>query len=129
MLRKIHGTNFFHIKFLGRTYIKCQNAPVLPPTQVFYFNGQAIINENVLPVHIRPRGVVDERELQQRAEHKREADASPHVDGLGVGHGWQRGVDAGRLSGHGQQGGHTWTSKVHIYAVFHRGWEIHCYNP
>jgi hypothetical protein len=42
MLRKIHGTNFFHIKFLDRTYIKCQNEPVLPPAQVFYFNGQAL---------------------------------------------------------------------------------------
>jgi hypothetical protein len=42
MLRKIHGTNFFHIKFLGRTNIKCQNGPVLPPAQVFYFNGQAL---------------------------------------------------------------------------------------
>jgi hypothetical protein len=37
---KIHGTNFFHIKFLDHTYIKCQNEPVLPPAQVFYFNGQ-----------------------------------------------------------------------------------------
>jgi hypothetical protein len=36
ILRKIHGTNFFHIKFLGRTNIKCQNEPVLPPAQVFY---------------------------------------------------------------------------------------------
>jgi hypothetical protein len=43
MLRKTHGTNFFHIKFLDRTYIKCQNGPVLPPAQVFYFNGQALI--------------------------------------------------------------------------------------
>jgi hypothetical protein len=42
MLRKIHGTNFIHIKFLDRTNIKCQNGPVLPPAQVFYFNGQAL---------------------------------------------------------------------------------------
>jgi hypothetical protein len=42
MLRKIHGTNFFHITFLDRTNIKCQNGPVLPSTQVFYFNSQAI---------------------------------------------------------------------------------------
>jgi hypothetical protein len=42
MLRKIHGTNFFHIKLLGHTNIKCQNEPVLPPAQVFYFNGQAL---------------------------------------------------------------------------------------
>jgi hypothetical protein len=42
MLRKNHGTNFFHIKFLVRTNIKCQNGPVLPPAQVFYFNGQAL---------------------------------------------------------------------------------------
>jgi hypothetical protein len=42
MLRKIHGTNFFLIKILNRTNIKCQNGPVLPPAQVFYFNGQAL---------------------------------------------------------------------------------------
>jgi hypothetical protein len=42
MLRKIHGTNFFHIKFLGHLNIKCQNGPVLPPAQVFYFNGQPL---------------------------------------------------------------------------------------
>jgi hypothetical protein len=44
MLRKIHGTNFFHIKLLDRPNIKCQNKPVLPPAQVFYFNGQALHN-------------------------------------------------------------------------------------
>jgi hypothetical protein len=43
MLRKIHGTNFFHIIFLDRTNIKCQNGPVPPSAQVFYFNGQALI--------------------------------------------------------------------------------------
>jgi hypothetical protein len=42
MLRKIHGTNFFHVIFLGRTNIKCQKEPVLPTAQVFYFNGQAL---------------------------------------------------------------------------------------
>jgi hypothetical protein len=42
MLRKIHGTNFSHIKFLDRPNIKCQNGQVLPPAQVFYFNGQAL---------------------------------------------------------------------------------------
>jgi hypothetical protein len=42
MLRKIHGTNFFHIKYLDRTNIKCQNGLVLPPAQVFYFNGQVL---------------------------------------------------------------------------------------
>jgi hypothetical protein len=41
-LRKIHGTNFFHIKLMDRTTIKCQNEPVLPPAQVFYFNGQVL---------------------------------------------------------------------------------------
>jgi hypothetical protein len=41
-MRKIHGINFFHIKFLDRTNIKCQNGPVLPPAQVFYFNGQTL---------------------------------------------------------------------------------------
>jgi hypothetical protein len=42
MLRIIHGTNFFHIKFLDRTNIKCQNGRVLPPGQVIYFNGHAL---------------------------------------------------------------------------------------
>jgi hypothetical protein len=42
MLREIHGTNFFHTKFLDRPNIKCQNGPVLPPAQVFYFNCQAL---------------------------------------------------------------------------------------
>jgi hypothetical protein len=42
MLRKIHGTNFFHIKLLDRTNIKCQNGPVLPPAHVFYFKGLAL---------------------------------------------------------------------------------------
>jgi hypothetical protein len=42
MLRKINGTKFFHIKFLRRTHIKRHNGPVLPPAQVFYFNGQAL---------------------------------------------------------------------------------------
>jgi hypothetical protein len=42
MLRKSHGTNFFHVKFLDYPNIKCQNGPVLPPAQVFYFNGQAL---------------------------------------------------------------------------------------
>jgi hypothetical protein len=50
MLRKIHGTNFFHIKFLGRLNIKCQNGSVLPPAQVFYFNGQALKRDK----HPRP---------------------------------------------------------------------------
>jgi hypothetical protein len=42
MLRKIHGTNFLHTNLLDRTNIKCQNGPVLPPAQVYYFNGQAL---------------------------------------------------------------------------------------
>jgi hypothetical protein len=42
MLRKIHGTNFCHTNLLDHTNIKCQNGPVLPPAQVFYFNGQAL---------------------------------------------------------------------------------------
>jgi hypothetical protein len=42
MLRKIHGTNFFYIKFLGRINIKCQNGQVLTSAPVFYFNGQAL---------------------------------------------------------------------------------------
>jgi hypothetical protein len=37
MWRKIHVTNFFRIKLLDRTNIKCQNEPVLPPAQVFIF--------------------------------------------------------------------------------------------
>jgi hypothetical protein len=43
MLLKIHETNFFHIKFVDRPNIKCQKGPVLPPAQVFYFNGQPLI--------------------------------------------------------------------------------------
>jgi hypothetical protein len=35
MLQKIYGTNYFHIKFLGRTNINYQNGPVLPSAQVF----------------------------------------------------------------------------------------------
>jgi hypothetical protein len=46
MLRNIHGTNFFHRKFLDRLRINCQNRPVLPPAQVFYFNGQALNDHN-----------------------------------------------------------------------------------
>jgi hypothetical protein len=42
MLRKIYGTNFFHIKFLGRKH-QMLNGPVLPPSEVFYFNGQALL--------------------------------------------------------------------------------------
>jgi hypothetical protein len=42
MLRKIYGINFFHIKLLDRPNLKCQNGPVVPPAQVFYFNGQAL---------------------------------------------------------------------------------------
>jgi hypothetical protein len=46
MLWKINGTDFFYRKFLGRTNIKCQNGPVLPPAQVFYSNGQAVGSPN-----------------------------------------------------------------------------------
>jgi hypothetical protein len=35
MLRKIHGTNFFHIKVLDRNNINCQNGPVLPSLRFF----------------------------------------------------------------------------------------------
>jgi hypothetical protein len=31
-----------------RNNIKCQNGPVLPPAQVFYFNGQALIKVKIL---------------------------------------------------------------------------------
>lgn len=60
---------------------------------------------HVVPVRVGPGRVVDQRELEQRAEHERQAHARPHVDGLGVGHGRQRRVDAGRLRGHRQQRG------------------------
>jgi hypothetical protein len=46
MLRKINELIFFHIKFLDRNNIKCQNGPVLPPAQVIYFNGQVYWNKN-----------------------------------------------------------------------------------
>jgi hypothetical protein len=42
MLGKIHGTNFFHIKFLGRTNIGRQNGPGLPPAKVLCFNSLAL---------------------------------------------------------------------------------------
>jgi hypothetical protein len=52
MLRKIHGTNFFHIKLLDRNNVKCQNAPVLPPAQVFYSNGQVLYDmHNIVENH------------------------------------------------------------------------------
>ena len=44
---------------------------------------------------IRAWGVVNQGVLQQRPEHEEDADARPHVDGLGVGHGRQGVVDAG----------------------------------
>jgi hypothetical protein len=50
MLRKIHGTNFFHYEILGRTKFKFQNGPVLPPAQVFfYLNGQALVKSKKDP--------------------------------------------------------------------------------
>jgi hypothetical protein len=42
MLRKVYGTNSFHRKLIGLINIKCQKGPVLPPTQIFYFNGQVL---------------------------------------------------------------------------------------
>jgi hypothetical protein len=43
MLRKINGTNSFHIKFLGRSSLKSQDGrgsgQALKPPQVFYFYG------------------------------------------------------------------------------------------
>jgi hypothetical protein len=42
MLREIHGANFINIKFLDRNNFKCQNGPVLPPPQIFYFNAHAL---------------------------------------------------------------------------------------
>jgi hypothetical protein len=47
MLRKFNGTNFSHIKLFERTYIKCQDRPVLPPAQVFYLNGQRFLWCNI----------------------------------------------------------------------------------
>jgi hypothetical protein len=44
MLRKIHGTNFFYMKLLDLSNIKCQNGPALILAQVFYFNGQTLHN-------------------------------------------------------------------------------------
>lgn len=37
----------------------------------------------LLPLEVRTRCVVDERELQQRPEHEGETHARPHVNGLG----------------------------------------------
>jgi hypothetical protein len=50
MLRKIHGTNFFHIKLFGRLIIKCQNASAAPSSGFFilmvrlYFVKLKILN-------------------------------------------------------------------------------------
>jgi hypothetical protein len=47
MLRKIHGTNFFHIKFLGR----------LVQPRFFYFSGQALHTTYaclLLPMYVYP---------------------------------------------------------------------------
>jgi hypothetical protein len=63
MLRRIHGTNFFHIKFSDRPNIKCQNGPVLPPAQVFYFNGQAL--QTVIRMHNKQIFLVYSRFLKQ----------------------------------------------------------------
>jgi hypothetical protein len=41
MFRKIYGTNFLHIIW-GRSSIKCQNGPVLPPALVLNFNVQPL---------------------------------------------------------------------------------------
>jgi hypothetical protein len=60
MLRKIHGTNFFHIKRLDRTNNKCQNGPVLPPAQVFYFSGQALHTPNSCFI---PEGVAEASQI------------------------------------------------------------------
>jgi hypothetical protein len=57
MLWKILGSNFIHMQFLDRTNIKCQNRPVLPPAQVFYFNCQALHTYYYL--HPIPEGVAE----------------------------------------------------------------------
>lgn len=64
---------------------------------------QVALFAHVVPVRVRPRRVVHQRELEQGAENERQANACPHVDGLGVGNRRQRRVDAGRLRGHRQQ--------------------------
>jgi hypothetical protein len=62
MLRKINGTNSFHIKFLGRINIKCQNGPMLPSAQVFYFNGQALTKTCFIPKEVAETSQVFLRE-------------------------------------------------------------------
>lgn len=66
---------------------------------------QVVLFAHVVPVRVGPGRVVDQRELEQGAEHERQAHAGPHVDGLCVGHGRQGRVDAARLRGHRQQRG------------------------
>lgn len=56
----------------------------------------------LLAVLVGPRGVVDEGELQQRAEHECEAHARPHVDGLRGRNGGWVGVAGGRGAGGGR---------------------------
>lgn len=68
---------------------------------------QVTLFAHVVPVRVRPGRVVDQCELEQGAEHERQTNARPHVDGLGVGDGRQGRVDAGRLRGHRQQRGNA----------------------
>jgi hypothetical protein len=42
MLRKIHETNFFHIKFLDHPNINVKWTSAVPSAQVVYFNSQAL---------------------------------------------------------------------------------------
>lgn len=56
-----------------------------------------------IPVRVRARGVINQRKLQQGSKHEGEANTSPHVDALGVGHRRQRGIDARRLRGHREE--------------------------
>lgn len=48
---------------------------------VLHLDGATLLLD-VVAVHVRATGVVDQRELQQRAKHERQADAGPHVDSL-----------------------------------------------
>ena len=55
---------------------------------------------------LKPRSVVDQSILQECWKHEHDTDPGPDVDGLGVGHGGERVLDAGLGGGHRQQSGH-----------------------
>ena len=54
-----------------------------------------------------PSSIVDQSILQESREDKDDADTTPDINSLGVGHRGEGTLYAGHGGGHGQQGGHT----------------------